>query len=160
LRGGGSLIISPGPREKAFTADLEGFEDLSPFALLEPGSRLRLTGVGMVRRDASLKPVTFNLFIRSPEDILVLERPSWGTAGRTFRVLGFAVLGIVATLGWVLTLRRQVRLQTLQIQRRLESEASLERRFRELVENANDIVYTHDGQGRFTSFNRAGERML
>src|SRR5262249_594782 len=35
LRGGGSLIISPGPREKAFTADLEGFEDLSPFALLE-----------------------------------------------------------------------------------------------------------------------------
>jgi PAS domain S-box-containing protein len=36
-----------------------------------------------------------------------------------------------------------------------ESEA----RYRELFENANDIVYTHDLQGRFTSINRAAERI-
>ncbi|HLG12911.1 MAG TPA: PAS domain S-box protein [Blastocatellia bacterium] len=32
-----------------------------------------------------------------------------------------------------------------------------EERYRELVENAYDIVYTHDLKGRFTSINKAGE---
>ena len=34
-----------------------------------------------------------------------------------------------------------------------------ESRFRELFENANDLIYTHDLQGNFTSLNRAGERI-
>ncbi len=33
-----------------------------------------------------------------------------------------------------------------------------EERYRELFENANDIVYTHDLAGNFTSLNRVGER--
>lgn len=32
-------------------------------------------------------------------------------------------------------------------------------RYRELLENANDVVYTHDLQGNFTSVNHAGERI-
>jgi diguanylate cyclase (GGDEF)-like protein/PAS domain S-box-containing protein len=34
-----------------------------------------------------------------------------------------------------------------------------ESRFRDLFENANDLIYTHDLEGRFTSLNRAGERI-
>jgi two-component system, cell cycle sensor histidine kinase and response regulator CckA len=34
-----------------------------------------------------------------------------------------------------------------------------EERFRELFENANDMVYTHDLEGNFTSLNRAAERI-
>ncbi|HEV2799615.1 MAG TPA: PAS domain S-box protein [Pyrinomonadaceae bacterium] len=34
-----------------------------------------------------------------------------------------------------------------------------EQRYRELVDNANDIVYTTDMEGRYTSLNRAGERI-
>ena len=34
-----------------------------------------------------------------------------------------------------------------------------EERYRELFENANDIVYTHDLEGNFTSLNQAGERI-
>jgi PAS domain S-box-containing protein len=34
-----------------------------------------------------------------------------------------------------------------------------EERYRELFENANDIVYTHDFSGRFTSLNKAGEEI-
>jgi PAS domain S-box-containing protein len=34
-----------------------------------------------------------------------------------------------------------------------------EKRYRELFENANDLVYTHDLQGNFTSLNKAGERI-
>ena len=32
-----------------------------------------------------------------------------------------------------------------------------EQRYRQLVENANDIIYTHDLKGNFTSLNKAGE---
>ena len=34
-----------------------------------------------------------------------------------------------------------------------------ESRFRDLFENANDLIYTHDLHGNFTSLNRAGERI-
>ncbi|MEO8574666.1 MAG: PAS domain S-box protein, partial [Pyrinomonadaceae bacterium] len=34
-----------------------------------------------------------------------------------------------------------------------------ESRFRDLFENANDLIYTHDLRGTFTSLNRAGERI-
>lgn len=34
-----------------------------------------------------------------------------------------------------------------------------EQRYRELFENANDIIYTHDLAGNFTSLNRAGEAL-
>jgi PAS domain S-box-containing protein len=34
-----------------------------------------------------------------------------------------------------------------------------EERYRDMVENARDIIYTHDLDGRFTSLNKAGERI-
>ncbi len=34
-----------------------------------------------------------------------------------------------------------------------------ENRYRDLFENANDLIYTHDLRGNFTSLNRAGERI-
>jgi PAS domain S-box-containing protein len=49
-----------------------------------------------------------------------------------------------------------------EIARRRSAEEELRRseeRYREVVDNANDIVYTHDLAGNFTSLNRAGERI-
>jgi len=46
--------------------------------------------------------------------------------------------------------------------RRRRAEEELRRseeRFRDVVDNANDVVYTHDLAGNFTSLNRAGERI-
>jgi two-component system, cell cycle sensor histidine kinase and response regulator CckA len=51
----------------------------------------------------------------------------------------------------------------LDVTDRLRNEAELlrsEDRYRELFENANDIVYTHDLAGNFTSINKAAERVL
>lgn len=46
------------------------------------------------------------------------------------------------------------------ITERKQTEAALkirEEQYRDLFENANDLIYTHDLQGNFTSLNRAGE---
>jgi PAS domain S-box-containing protein len=40
-----------------------------------------------------------------------------------------------------------------------EARRETEERYRELFENANDIIYTHDLQGNFTSLNKTGERI-
>ncbi len=59
---------------------------------------------------------------------------------------------------------RRVRIATLrdstEHRRTLEALAESDVRYRELFENATDIVYTHDLQGRFTSVNKAAEREL
>jgi PAS domain S-box-containing protein len=45
-------------------------------------------------------------------------------------------------------------------QRRVEAVVrESEVRYRELFENANDVIYTHDLDGNFTSLNRSGERL-
>ena len=36
---------------------------------------------------------------------------------------------------------------------------SSEERYRDLVENANDVIYTHDVSGNITSWNHAGEAL-
>jgi two-component system sensor kinase FixL len=69
-------------------------------------------------------------------------------------------LAIFVALAWVALLRRQVRRQTALIRQKVEAEAALEERYRELFENANDVVYTHDQQGRITSINQSGEQLL
>jgi PAS domain S-box-containing protein len=40
-----------------------------------------------------------------------------------------------------------------------EALSQSEERYRELFENANDLIYTHDLAGNFTSLNKAGERI-
>jgi two-component system, cell cycle sensor histidine kinase and response regulator CckA len=70
-----------------------------------------------------------------------------------------AVLLLVA-LGWSISLRRRVREQSEQIRIQLRREASLEEKYRDLFEQANDMVFSHALNGKLTSLNKAGERIL
>jgi len=126
---------------------------------LRSGSLLQLTGISMLHVDDNKVPRNFTILVRSPDDIRVLERPSWWTMGRALVGLGMLAAAIVATFSWVAVLRRQVRLQTETIGNRLRSEAALAQRCQELVENANDIICTFDAMGVLSSFNKAGERL-
>lgn len=52
-----------------------------------------------------------------------------------------------------------LRAEILERQRTEETLRASEERYRNLFDSANDIVYTHDLQGNFTSINRAAERI-
>ena len=74
--------------------------------------------------------------------------------------VGLATVLLLMVLGWSVTLRRRVREQAERIRLQLLREATLEKQFGDLCENANDVIYTHDLNGILTSLNKTGERII
>ena len=109
------------------------------------------------------------LDIRPPEDVAEVLRAMAEIEGyqrpRLFRhrKKDGTVIEVEITSLDLYTGGRRARLVIAQdVTERRRAETSLresEERYRELFENANDMVYVHDLQGRITSVNRAGERM-
>jgi signal transduction histidine kinase len=101
---------------------------------VEKGSRLQVSGICSiqeVRESVSfLNPQSFELLLRAPADILVVQRPPWWTLSRLLWIL--SAMGIVILIGvaWVVVLNRRVREQTEIIHHRVEREAVLEERSR------------------------------
>jgi two-component system, NarL family, sensor kinase len=62
-------------------------------------------------------------------------------------------------LAWLVFLRRRVREQIRLFREWLHREAALKEQYRDLFENANDIIFTCDLDGGFTSLNKAGEKI-
>ena len=81
-----------------------------------------------VRQEGIARIESFQILMRSSEDVQVVNTPSWWNREHTLEVLGLVLLTMVAVLGWVGILRRQVHQQTEVIRR---SEA----RFRHLAEH-------------------------
>jgi PAS domain S-box-containing protein len=121
---------------------------------LAAGCRLRLTGICSVAVDEDHRPASFEVWLRAPTDIEVLRRPAWWTAERlAWFSVGMAGLVVVGFI-WLELWRRHVARRAEAIQQR---EGALEGRYRDLFENANDIIFTCDSAGRLTSLNKAGE---
>ncbi len=152
------FVLQDGPI--IFTAHLESQNRRAELPLFESGSLLRLTGVCSIQGGERHEPAAFHLLLRQPEDIQLLEKQPWWTSRTARAVAGGMGLAIIGISAWAGLLRRQVRGQTKLIRQKLETEAALEARFRNLFENANDLVYTHDREGRLTSINQTGERLL
>ena len=152
------LVLQEGPI--IFTAHLGSQTRHLEVPALQSGSLLRLTGVCSIQGGERHEPEAVRLLLRGPEDIELLETAPWWRSRHSFMVAGCMALAIAAALGWVALLRRQVQTQTKLIRQKLEDETALEERYRELFENANDIVYTHDCEGRITSINQTGEQLL
>lgn len=60
---------------------------------------------------------------------------------------------------WAEILRRRVRSQSALRQEWVRREVALKRKYQELFENANDIIFTTDLDGKLTSINRAAEEL-
>ena len=84
------------------------------------GSRVRLTGILVMEKDGFGLPQFFKIRLRSPEDVFVMENPSWWTRGRALSILGLVALIAFLTSAWVLILRRRVHSQTAELLRKNE----------------------------------------
>ncbi len=113
-----TLDVQSGPR--AFQVSLPGKEGKLPALVV--GSRLRLTGVAVVdganipaadaaARDGLLMG-SLELLLRSPHDVVVVQRPPWWNWKYTAATTGLALLGFVGAVAWIRTLRRRVEERT------------------------------------------------
>jgi PAS domain S-box-containing protein len=149
-----------------FSAHLLSDDPRQALANLENHSLLRLTGVCRIevgedwRAAPEWRAKAFQIFLRSPADVRVMASAPWWSLGRLLWAVGILAAIVLASLLWAAILRRKVRQQTSIIGQKLELEARLKERYRDLFESANDMVYTHDLNGRMTSVNVAGEELL
>jgi two-component system, sensor histidine kinase and response regulator len=72
-------------------------------------------------------------------------------------LLGMLAGGLLAGLRGGVVARRHQREHDELLRRNKEREDLLRERYRELLDNASEVVYSHDLQGRFTTLNKAGE---
>ena len=153
-----ALVVVSGP--VVFRALVLGEGAKSALTRLQVGSRVRITGICEVLAEENGVPPAFRLLVRSPGDIVELERAPWWNLQRTRGVLGLVGVLMLVSAAWVIILRRQVRAKTREIREWLRREAALTDRYRDLLENAIDMVYTRDLQGNFTSVNNTTVRAL
>ena len=157
------LVLDSG--DFIFHAYSEQHSGVDPFARIENGSHVAVTGVCLIepgdwKAGEKWRAKSFRLLLRSPGDVAVLAAPPWWTLQRLLWMTGILCVIVLGASIWVGVLRRRVQKQTGIIRQKLEVEAALKERYVNLFENANDMVYTHDRGGRITSINKAGEELL
>ncbi|HET7213964.1 MAG TPA: response regulator [Terriglobia bacterium] len=72
-------------------------------------------------------------------------------------ILGGAAILLIFAFLWTEILRRRLRNKNSLLREWMHRETALKKRYEELFENANDIIYTTDLEGKLTSINRATE---
>jgi len=108
-------------------------------------SVLRVSGICVADRDEEEHDQAFRVLLQSAQDAVVVRQPPWWTVPKALAALGVLAFAILGGLAWVVVLQRQ---------------AMLEQRYQNLVEHANDIIFTLDREQTLTSLNQAGERIL
>jgi PAS domain S-box-containing protein len=160
------FLVLQTPSGVIFHAYLESSSPGVDFAYLQNGSKVAITGVCLIETGSTWvageawRAKSFRILMRSPGDISVLQWPPWWDLQKLFWVVGILGGAVLLAFVWVVVLRLRVQKQTKIIRDQLQTEASLKERYEELFENANDMVFTSDLNGRITSINKTGERLL
>ena len=87
------------------------------------GATARVRGVCAIQLEEGrvvALPKAFQLYLRSPADVTILEDAAWWTTRTGSQVVGVMAVSSLATSAWVFLLRRRVRKQTLVIRKKLE----------------------------------------
>ncbi len=119
------------------------------FDNLQPGSRLRVTGICLIEVTPSKTPRALQILLQSRSGIVVLAQPSRWTSRNTLIISAMLLAVIAIVLTWNLVLRRLVRSQTRMIRAQLEDAENLrfraEAAHREKSESlANVLRLQHD----------------
>jgi PAS domain S-box-containing protein len=143
------LVLQAGHR--TFTAELARG---SIAGELREGSVLSLTGVCLVQLDRPLDgdvgriPISFNLLLRSADDVAIVSQASWWTLQRALPAIGVLALSVCLAIVWVFILRRQVRAQTIAL-------AKQGKFLRQVIDTSPSLIYVKDRFGRYTLVNKA-----
>lgn len=121
---------------------------------LEFGSRVRVTGICSAQSDSTADPSragfpiakSFRVLLRSPTDLVILQKPSWWNAVHTLRVLAFAFVLALLALGRVALLSRRVNRQTVVIRAQLLETAAL----KDAAESASIAAEYHAAHDELT----------
>ncbi len=149
------LYLESGGR--TLRAHLVTSSDLQSLHQLRPGTVLRLTGICHVIADPLEAHDRVELWLRDKNDIQVIGTPAWWTT-RTFQIVCLGLLSaLVLALCWIMLARHRLSSRAQSLRGR---EAQLEDQYRDLFENANDLIFECDLQGKVRSFNRAAELTL
>jgi diguanylate cyclase (GGDEF)-like protein len=110
-----TLLVDTGG--EVFSAILPAEIKEQSLADLREGSEIQLTGICVIPDTQASRhyrlPKAFEILLRSPSDVVVIERPSWFTPSHALLVLVLALIVTALALGWVVALRRQVARQTM-----------------------------------------------
>jgi PAS domain S-box-containing protein len=144
------LVMQAG--ETIFEARLEA--DPASSLSVPAHSVVQLTGVCSVSLNALHEPRGFQILLRSPADVRVLQTPPlWTQVSPAKLAVTTGVLG-VAILGWIWLLRRRVQDKTAEL-------SASEARYRTMVEHAPEAIVILDADsGRFIEANDNATRLL
>ncbi|MBN2684479.1 MAG: response regulator [Pontiellaceae bacterium] len=90
------------------------------------GSLLRCVGIFQLQQDLLEQPESFKLFFRRPDDITLLQPPTFFTVKNMMIAIAAVSLGAIAALFWIYSLRKQVKEQTRLIREQMEHQVHLE----------------------------------
>jgi signal transduction histidine kinase len=90
------------------------------------GSLVQVTGVCRTTMDDDFDVTSFELLLRSPADLAVIQSPPWWTEQRIVWFAGGLGVLVFGALGWVSLLRKQVRRQTAKLQAEIEERKGME----------------------------------
>ena len=132
------VLVSGGRMLTAIYYHPPGDATLLPMKTIPLGSRIKVTGICSMLDTNSVSPggeSSFNILLRSFDDIAVVEKPSLVNVRSLLIVVGF-LLGlvlIVGARGW--SLDRKVKRQAVAMAARIEREAKLERHRSAILED-------------------------
>jgi signal transduction histidine kinase len=127
--GGLQLLLRTG--ENLFEATLPQADSADPLLSVPINSQVRIKGICLVRSGGLWSiPQSFRVILRSPADVIVLQKPSWWNLRHTFMALGITAGVLLIVLAWVVVLGRRLREQMAVIRQKLQHGAVLEERNR------------------------------
>ncbi|MBL9135906.1 MAG: response regulator [Verrucomicrobiales bacterium] len=104
------------------------------------GSQLRLTGTYAGRdvdRDPGAELDAFELLLNSPDDVVLVSRPSWWTLRRTLTLVACLLAGLILAATWIGALRRRVSERTAALQIEVEERRKAEQEARRAEKEAS-----------------------
>lgn len=149
------LTLARPELDELFVADLRFEHPATNLGPWMPDSLMEVTGIWV-----GLSPergLAGTLLCRTPADLRVVQLPHWWTPKRLrLLVSAVAVFSIGAVL-WAIHLRGQNRAKVEQLRRQVANELVVERRYRELFENATDTLLILDAESTVLDLNPAAE---